>query len=129
CPFVSRPLLAAAALTAAAFVFAAPAQATELDDSLDLAPRTTNATPAAADLPFPALPLTDLARPLSLQQTPPPPAPGGPVQPGRVRTYDLPAVTVSGARASDLREEDRVGTYGQPRWTATRRFPNTRVYV
>jgi hypothetical protein len=28
-----------------------------------------------------------------------------------------------------LREEQRIGSYGQPRWTATRRFPGTRVYV
>ncbi len=30
---------------------------------------------------------------------------------------------------STLREERPVGTYNQPRWTATRRFPGTRVYV
>ncbi len=45
-----------------------------------------------------------------------------------LRTFELPAVTVEGA-ASSLREEDRVGTYRQPRWTASRRFPSTRVYV
>jgi len=28
-----------------------------------------------------------------------------------------------------LREEERIGDYAQPRWTATRRFPNTRIYV
>jgi hypothetical protein len=28
-----------------------------------------------------------------------------------------------------LREEERIGDYGQPRWTARRRFPTTRVYV
>jgi len=28
-----------------------------------------------------------------------------------------------------LREEELIGTYGQPRWTASRRFPSTRVYV
>ncbi|MEZ0264375.1 MAG: hypothetical protein ACAI43_06585, partial [Phycisphaerae bacterium] len=44
-------------------------------------------------------------------------------------SYDLPPVTVGGAKPGALREEDRVGPYGQPRWTATRRFPNTRVYV
>jgi hypothetical protein len=27
------------------------------------------------------------------------------------------------------REEERIGDYRQPRWTAQRRFPNTRVYV
>ncbi len=48
---------------------------------------------------------------------------------GRLRTFELPAITVEGKPASSLREEDRVGTYGQPRWTTSRRFPNTRVYV
>ena len=28
-----------------------------------------------------------------------------------------------------LHEEERIGSYGQPRWTAHRRFPTTRVYV
>jgi hypothetical protein len=28
-----------------------------------------------------------------------------------------------------LAEEERIGDYGQPRWTARRRFPTTRVYV
>jgi hypothetical protein len=30
---------------------------------------------------------------------------------------------------STLREEDRIGSYGQPRWTARRRFTETRAYV
>lgn len=30
---------------------------------------------------------------------------------------------------SSLFETDRVGPYGQPRWTATRRFPTSRLYV
>jgi hypothetical protein len=46
-----------------------------------------------------------------------------------MRSFELPPVTVVGEKQSDLREEDRVGSYGQPRWTATRRFPSTRVYV
>ena len=66
----------------------------------------------------------DLTNPLTLAQTAPPALPAS-----RVHTYELPAITVSGAKPSELREEDRVGSYGQPRWTATRRFPNTRVYV
>ncbi len=49
--------------------------------------------------------------------------------PERLRSYELPPVTVVGEPAAALREEDRIGTYGQPRWTATRRFPSTRVYV
>jgi len=36
---------------------------------------------------------------------------------------------VVGKRISELQEEDRIGAYEQPRWTATRRFPTTRVYV
>jgi hypothetical protein len=47
----------------------------------------------------------------------------------RLRSWELPAVMVEGERASTLREEDHVGSYGQPRWTATRRFASTRVYV
>jgi hypothetical protein len=41
----------------------------------------------------------------------------------------MPAITVEADRGSELREEERIGTYGQPRWTAHRRFPTTRVYV
>lgn len=56
----------------------------------------------------------------------------GPAQtqaPARLRSYEMPAVTVVGQPESSLREEDRIGSYNQPRWTATRRFPGTRVYV
>jgi hypothetical protein len=75
-----------------------------------------------------------LTRPFTLDQTPTPvandnavgvPGPGG----QRYKTYELPPVNVVGDKPSDLREEDRVGPYAQPRWTATRRFPNTRIYV
>jgi hypothetical protein len=38
-------------------------------------------------------------------------------------------IVVQGGRAAALREEDRIGSYGQPRWTAIRRFAETRVYV
>lgn len=48
---------------------------------------------------------------------------------GRLRTWEMPAVRVEGEAASSLREEDRVGSYRQPRWTTRRRFPGTRVYV
>jgi hypothetical protein len=60
--------------------------------------------------------------PAAQLETPPPAR-------GRLRSYELPAVNVVGQKTSELREEDRVGSYAQPRWTATRRFPNTRVYV
>ncbi len=49
--------------------------------------------------------------------------------PARVRSYEAPAITVAGENPDGLVSEDRIGSYGQPRWTATRRFPNTRVYV
>ena len=37
--------------------------------------------------------------------------------------------TVTAKRVSDYREEDLIGPYEQPQWTAVRRFPTTRVYV
>lgn len=46
-----------------------------------------------------------------------------------LHAWELPALQVRGRSASPLREEDRVGSYGQPRWTTNRRFPTTRVYV
>jgi len=45
-------------------------------------------------------------------------------------SYAAPAIhetKVTAPRA--LREEEPIGTYEQPRWTATRRFPTTRLYV
>jgi hypothetical protein len=56
--------------------------------------------------------------------------PQAPAADEHVPSYAAPAVhetKVTAPRA--LREEDRIGTYDQPRWTATRRFPNTRIYV
>lgn len=47
----------------------------------------------------------------------------------RLRSFELPPVEVVGERPSELREEDRVGPNEQPRWTASRRFPGTRIYV
>lgn len=40
-----------------------------------------------------------------------------------------PPVLVESRRVSDLREEDRIGSYGQPEWTSHRRFAETRIYV
>ena len=48
---------------------------------------------------------------------------------GLVHTWELPPITVTGQKPSPLREEDRIGEYAQPRWTATRRFPRSRIYV
>jgi len=45
----------------------------------------------------------------------------------RLPTWQMPAIDVYGE--APLREEDRIGDYAQPRWTAHRRFGETRVYV
>src|SRR4051794_37283745 len=42
-------------------------------------------------------------------------------------TWVMPPVDVFGK--APLTEEDRIGGYAQPRWTAHRRFSETRVYV
>jgi hypothetical protein len=47
----------------------------------------------------------------------------------RLRSWELPAITVEGRTSDLLREEELVGSYGQPRWTTQRRFPRVRVYV
>jgi hypothetical protein len=56
-------------------------------------------------------------------------SPASAESPHHLRTWELPAVTVVGEAPAALKEEERVGSYAQPRWTATRRFPTTRVYV
>ena len=60
--------------------------------------------------------------------------PRQPQDPGawqRLRSWELLPVTVVQGRAGEelLFEEDLVGTYRQPRWTAKRLFPTTRIYV
>jgi hypothetical protein len=52
-----------------------------------------------------------------------------PVEAAHMRSWEMPPVVVVGKREPALREEDLVGAYAQPRWTATRRFPTTRVYI
>jgi len=48
----------------------------------------------------------------------------------RQHSYEMPPVVVEGKPLQgEIREEDRIGTYAQPRWTTQRRFPATRVYV
>ena len=55
------------------------------------------------------------------------PGPAGEV---RYRSWEYPiAVDVVGQRIAPLREENPIGPYKQPMWTATRRFPTTRVYI
>lgn len=44
-------------------------------------------------------------------------------------TPQNPPVIVEGRQVSDLREEDRIGSYQQPEWTSHRRFAETRIYV
>jgi hypothetical protein len=62
------------------------------------------------------------------------PAPGDEIVPVQApdwpaQSWLMPEVEVLAERPSDLREEERIGSYGQPRWTAHRRFPTTRIYV
>ena len=46
----------------------------------------------------------------------------------RLLSFDMPPVTVTEERTG-LREEELIGPYDQPRWTARRRFLETRSYV
>jgi len=47
----------------------------------------------------------------------------------RLRSWEYPVIQVTATRLPPLREEGLIGSYEQPLWTATRRFPTTRVYV
>jgi hypothetical protein len=50
--------------------------------------------------------------------------------PSRRHSWDAPPVYETVVTAPRLlREEEPIGDYAQPRWTAARRFPTTRVYV
>jgi len=71
---------------------------------------------AAVPLLLPSILAAQVVNPADQQ---PPPPQGGQGAP----------VVVEGRRVSDLREEDRIGSYGQPEWTSHRRFTETRVYV
>ncbi len=44
------------------------------------------------------------------------------------RSFELPAIQVEG-HSPFLKEEEYIGAYQQPRWTATRAFTTTRAYV
>ncbi len=63
------------------------------------------------------------------KQHPPPPDEHTEAPPVHPRSFELPPAVIAAQRQSPLREEDRIGSYGQPRWTAARRFPATRIYV
>jgi hypothetical protein len=56
-----------------------------------------------------------------------PPAP--PELEPQTRPVDLAQVEVVGAPKRGLAEDERIGDYAQPRWSARRRFPTTRLYV
>jgi hypothetical protein len=92
-------------------------------------------TPRATALGFfllaatPCAAFAQIVNPADKQKAPP--APQGPPEDlqQRLRSWELPPTVVEAERLSKLREEDRVGSYGQPRWTASRRFPTTRIYV
>ena len=129
-------------LSACALLFATPAaRAVDLPE-LSLRPAMSEEANEAASAPVylqVAVNPADKARTnqaAAAQATQPvaaepgdPLAPWGGEKPKHTASYELPAVDVVGKAGSDLVEEDRVGPYNQPRWTARRRFPSTRVYV
>jgi hypothetical protein len=45
------------------------------------------------------------------------------------RPWSMPPVVSRWKKRAELREEELIGDYAQPRWTARRRFPTTRIYV
>lgn len=45
------------------------------------------------------------------------------------QSWLMPAEKIESSKYSDLKEEDKIGAYGQPRWTAHRRFTENRIYV
>ena len=57
--------------------------------------------------------------------------PGDSAEPHRrLSTYEMPPVVVEGRRdSSPYRDDELIGDYLQPRWTAQRLFPGTRIYV
>lgn len=90
------------------------------------APNSPPPSSAAPNTPPPSTP--PAGAPTSGFVLPPAPAKGGivyPVHPWEMEPID---VTITGDKAA-LREEQKIGAYRQPRWTAKRRFPTTRVYV
>ncbi|HEV8112135.1 MAG TPA: hypothetical protein VGR31_05120 [Planctomycetota bacterium] len=58
-----------------------------------------------------------------------PPAQDPLIPPDVLDPNQVSTTTVTAKRVSEYREEDLIGPYDQPAWTATRRFPTTRVYV
>lgn len=63
------------------------------------------------------------ARQQERQDEPAPPS-------GHLPSYQAPAVYETVVRDTPLpRDSERIGEYDQPRWSARRRFPTTRIYV
>jgi len=81
-------------------------------------------TPAS---PFASL--TDDLRAWEAQNAPQTVPQEKPAEGERLRTWEMPAVEVIGEAPPALREEERIGPYSQPRWTAHRRFTTVRTYV
>ena len=107
----------------------APAQqAASQPSTAPSAPPAPSVDPGAPPAAQPTVPPVGQA-PSGQPTAPPPPPPNGivtyPVHPWEMEPVD---VTVPGQRTG-LREEQLIGAYKQPRWTAKRRFPTTRVYV
>ncbi len=46
-----------------------------------------------------------------------------------LRSWEMPAIEIVGEMPPELREEELVGPYAQPRWTTRRRFATVRTYV
>jgi hypothetical protein len=59
----------------------------------------------------------------------PPDAPSASVDDEPLHSWEAPPLVITAEGWSPYRESDLIGEYGQPRWTARRLFPTTRVYV
>jgi hypothetical protein len=99
----ASPLLVAASVSLASTALADPVPSpaeSAAQQASEATPSST--TPVPAETPSPAYP---------------------------VHTWALPAIDVAGEAKPELAEDDRIGDYAQPRWSAHRRFPTTRLYV
>jgi hypothetical protein len=90
-----------------------------------IAPATTVCAWSLALLSLPAAARAQVVNPSTAQGQPAqtPPATPDP----HLRSFEMPPIEVTGK--APLKEEDLIGDYKQPRWTAARRFGETRVYV
>ncbi|HVY60419.1 MAG TPA: hypothetical protein VHF22_02150 [Planctomycetota bacterium] len=84
------------------------------------------ATPALAQVAQPA----DEAKSHGSAQPMTPPAERDSGKAPRLPSYQQPALEGTDAESSGgIGDEEKIGAYGSPRWTAHRRFAETRVYV